>query len=170
MDIADKLDALAEMVRSARAMPMSASCVINRAEVLDAIDDMKAALPKELAAARGLLKDRSSFVEEGQAEADAILEAARAEQARLVSRTEVAKEASREAERMVAAAQAEVDRMRREVDDYVDGKLANFEIALSRTLAAVEHGREKINGRNAELEALGADEEIGEPIAEPLPG
>ena len=44
--------------------------------------------------------------------------------------------------------------MRLEVDDYVDAKLANFEIILRKTLGAVEHGREKISGRHDELEAL----------------
>ena len=41
-----------------------------------------------------------------------------------------------------------------EVEDYVDAKLANFEIVLSKTLSAVERGREKLSGRH-ELERLG---------------
>jgi hypothetical protein len=56
--------------------------------------------------------------------------------------------------------------MRSEVDDYVDAKLANFEIILHKTLSAVEHGRDKINGRNDELAELADSDEI----AEPLPG
>jgi hypothetical protein len=77
----------------------------------------------------------------------------------------VVKEATREATRRVDEAQAEADRMRVEVEDYVDAKLANFEIILRRTLGAVEHGREKISNRHRELEAL-AD---GAPAADPLP-
>ena len=34
--------------------------------------------------------------------------------------------------------------MRGEVDDYVDTKLANFEVVLDKTLAAVHRGREKL--------------------------
>ena len=34
--------------------------------------------------------------------------------------------------------------MRAEVDDYVDTKLANFEVVLDKTLAAVNRGREKL--------------------------
>jgi hypothetical protein len=37
--------------------------------------------------------------------------------------------------------------MRAEVEDYVDGKLANFEVVLTKTVAAVERGREKLRGR-----------------------
>jgi hypothetical protein len=58
----------------------------------------------------------------------------------------------------MAAAQAQVDRvvedareeaasMRREVDDYVDQKLATFEVVLTKTLTAVERGRERLKGR-----------------------
>ena len=56
--------------------------------------------------------------------------------------------ALREAEVIRSEAEAEAARMRREVDDYVDGKLANFEVALHKTLTAVERGRDKIRGRH----------------------
>jgi cell division septum initiation protein DivIVA len=165
VDISGQLDELGSLIEAARAMPMSASCIINRAEVLAAIEEIRGSLPNELTVARGLLKDRATLVEEGRAEAQLIIEAAEAERFKLVSRTEVVKEAAREAERLVDAAQAETDRMRVEVDDYVDAKLANFEIILRRTLTAVERGRDKISGRNDELEALS---DAANPV-EPLP-
>ena len=165
MAISEKLDEFVAMIEGARAMPMSASCILNRAEVLEAVEDMRNSLPDELKRAQGVLQDRGAVVEEGRAEARAIVEEAEAERDKLVSRTEVVKEATREADRLISAAQAETDRMRSEVDDYVDAKLANFEIILHKTLNAVEHGRDKINGRH-ELEDLAdSDEE-----AEPLPG
>ncbi|HVW81243.1 MAG TPA: hypothetical protein VHB69_09930 [Mycobacteriales bacterium] len=167
MGISEKLDEFVAMIENARAMPMSASCIVNRNEMLEAIEELRKALPEELRKSRALLRDRASVIEEGRAEAGVIIAEAEAERARLVSRTEVVKEATREAERLVAAANAESDRMRREVDDYVDGKLANFEIVLTRTLHAVEHGRNKINGRH-ELEDL-ADVDEDEEL-EPLPG
>jgi regulator of protease activity HflC (stomatin/prohibitin superfamily) len=165
--ISEKLDEFVAMLEIARAMPMSASCIVNRNEMLEAVEELRKALPEELRKARGVLRDRVTVVEEGKVEAQAILAEAEAERARLVSRTEVVKEATREADRLLAAANAESERMRREVDDYVDGKLANFEIVLNRTLHAVEHGRNKINGRH-ELESLQEVDEEAE--VEPLPG
>jgi cell division septum initiation protein DivIVA len=165
VEITAQLDELSALIESARAMPMSASCIINRAEVLESIEGLRASLPNELTVAKGLLKDRAAVLEQGRLEAERIIEDAEAERYKLVSRTEVVKEAAREAERLVDAAQAETDRMRVEVDDYVDAKLANFEIILRRTLTAVEHGRDKISGRNDELEALS---DAANPV-EPLP-
>jgi len=166
VSITDKLDELVAMVENARAMPMSASCIVNRTEMLEAIEALRESLPDELTKARSVLRDRSAVVDEGRAQAQELIDEAKAMAAKLVSRTEVVKEATREADRLVTAATAETDRMRREVDDYVDAKLANFEIVLHKTLSAVEHGRNKINGRHSELEDLADSDEV----AEPLPG
>ena len=45
--------------------------------------------------------------------------------------------------------------MRAEVDDYVDTKLANFEVVLDKTLAAVSRGRDKLRGRTAHEDLAG---------------
>jgi hypothetical protein len=63
--------------------------------------------------------------------------------------------------------------MRSEVDDYVDAKLANFEIVLNKTLAAVLRGREKLSTRQDGTEAQEPDGQVsetqlaGEPTSEP---
>ena len=55
-----KLAHLRELILNARAMPMSASCVINRSEVLAAIDDVIDNLPTEIAEAQQVI-DRSAY-------------------------------------------------------------------------------------------------------------
>ena len=47
--------------------------------------------------------------------------------------------------------------LRKETDDYVDEKLATFEITLERTIEAVRRGRERLAGRSA-LDSLTEDE------------
>lgn len=147
VDVDDKLDELTHLIEDAKAMPLSASCIVNRSDVLGLLDDIRHLLPDTLARADSILDDRDHVVEEGHREADRILEDARSQQARLVSEHEVYLAAVREAEAMRRDAEADADRMRREVDDYVDGKLANFEVALHKTLQAVERGRDKIRGK-----------------------
>ena len=36
-----------------------------------------------------------------------------------------------------------------ETDEYIDARLANFEITLNKTLLAVRRGREKISGNSS---------------------
>ncbi|MDA8436727.1 MAG: ATPase [Actinomycetales bacterium] len=164
MDVHDKLDELSALVENARAMPMSASCVVNRGHVLDLLDEVRALLPDSLALADDVLADREDIVAAARVEADRVLADA-AEQARvLVSEHEIYRAAVAEADAVRADADAEAARMRRETDDYVDAKLANFEVALHKTIAAVQKGRDKIRGRHDY-------EDLGGPVDDtPLPG
>jgi cell division septum initiation protein DivIVA len=142
----DKLAELGAMVEDARAMPMSASCIVNRGEVLALLDDIQRALPEDLDRAERLLADRDTVIDLGRQEAERLVEKGRQEQQRLVSATEIAKEADEEAERILKAAQADADAIRAEVDDYVDAKLANFEVVLNKTMQAVIRGRDRLRG------------------------
>lgn len=162
MDVHDKLDELTAIVEDARSMPMSASCIINRGEVLELLEEIRALLPEEFRHAQMLLADRESVVDEGRREAMRLIGRAEEERLSLTSETEVVAEARRQAERILREASEEARAMRREVDDYVDTKLANFEVVLDKTLAAVNRGREKLRGRTAH-EDLSEPESAGPP-------
>lgn len=146
MDVHDKLDELTSTVENARSMPMSASCIVNRGEVLGLLEELREVLPEEFRHAQMLLQDREAVVDEGRREAARIIAEAEVERARLVSETEIVAEAVRQAEQIRLAAVDEARAMRGEVDDYVDTKLANFEVVLDKTLAAVHRGRDKLRG------------------------
>ncbi|KNB51124.1 cell division initiation protein [Streptomyces caatingaensis] len=166
MDVQKKLDEIVATVAGARSMPMSASCVINRAELLALLEELRAALPGSLAQARELIGDREQLVAEAREEAERILESARAHRGSLISDTEVARESREEAERILAEARREAAAIRAEADDYVDSKLANFEVVLTKTRGSVERGREKLLGLGDGSRPDGTDD----PDAAALPG
>jgi len=153
MDAQAKLDQVVEMVESAKSMPLSASVLVNKADMLALLDELRGALPDELREAQWVIKDRDDVIDGGRKEADRIIADARTEATRLTSRTEVMQSATKEAERVLAEAKETARTMRLEVEDYVDAKLANFEVVLHKTLGAVERGRDKLRGRH-ELEEL----------------
>jgi cell division septum initiation protein DivIVA len=148
VDVQKKLDEIAATVANARSMPMSASCVVNRAELLAMLDEVAAALPDALSQAQALLGDREQMVGEARAEAQRIIESAHAERGSLVSDTQVARQSKDEAERILAEARREAAEIRAEADDYVDSKLANFEVVLTKTIGSVDRGREKLLGHD----------------------
>lgn len=169
MDVHDKLDELISIVENARAMPMSASCIINRGEVLGLLEEVRGLLPEEFRHAQMLLADRESVVDEGRREAARIVTRAEEERLALTSETAVVAEARRHAERIRNEAAQEARSMRGEVDDYVDTKLANFEVVLEKTLSAVRRGRDKLSGRTAH-EDLATPEDYDDRAAEPFGG
>ncbi|MFJ7912847.1 ATP synthase F0 subunit B [Kitasatospora sp. NPDC096204] len=162
MDVQNKVDEIVAAVENARSMPMSASCVVNRAELIGLLNDLKSALPAELAQAQSVMADHEQVVAGAQAEADRIIQGAHAERGSLISDTEVVRRAQAEADRILAEARAEVDTKRAEADDYVDSKLANFEVVLTKTLGAVGRGRTKLRGDSGVFETEPDAESDGE--------
>ncbi|MBC2874661.1 MULTISPECIES: ATP synthase F0 subunit B [Streptomyces] len=173
MDVQKKLDEIVATVAGARSLPMSASCVVNRAELLGLLEEVRAALPDSLAQAREVIGGRERMVADAREEAERIIESARAQRGSLISDTEVARESREEADRILAEARREAAEIRAQADDYVDGKLANFEVVLTKTRGSVERGREKLLGLGDgrvfdDPEGLGADvpERSGDPATQ----
>lgn len=168
MDVHKKLDEIVETVASARSMPMSASCVVNRAELLALLEEVREALPGSLAQAQELIGGREQVVEQARQEAERIISSAHAERGSLVSDTQVARQSRDEADRILADARREAEEIRAEADDYVDSKLANFEVVLTKTIGSVDRGREKLLGRGPGLDEQGyADEDAPEHSSDP---
>ncbi|CAB4877354.1 unannotated protein [freshwater metagenome] len=159
MDVDTVLTRLEALIRDARAVPMSASCMVHRDDVLDLIEDARRSLPGQLGDAQKILTQRDSVIAEAREQAKAIIDNAYSEQSRLIAQEEVFIAAQLEADRIVDEAQALAQIKAQDVDNYVDGKLANFEVVLDKTLVAVQRGRDKIRSDQV-VEDLGLTGEI----------
>jgi len=159
MDLAGRLGELEQLVAEAKSMPLSSSVLISRDEVLAMIHEMQENLPEEIKQARWVVKDREELLAKARVEGDRIVEQAREEQRRMAMRDQVARRAEEEAARILQEAEDTTGDMRTEAEDYVDAKLAQFEIALrkiledaqataralAKTLDQVEVGRERLH-------------------------
>lgn len=167
MDLAARLEQLEELVREAKSMPLSSSVLVNRDEVLGMIAEMQESLPEEIKRARWIVRDREELLGKARAEGDQILEQAHEDQLRMARKEEIVARATQEADRIVSDAEEVARTMRSEAEDYVDAKLAQFEISirkileasqvssrsLNRTLDQVELGRERLRGPATAAEA-----------------
>ena len=133
-----------DLVNAAKAMPLSASVLVSRDEVLELLEAVLERLPDELRQARWLLREREEFLADRAREADALMEEVRVQAERMVSRTEVVRQANQVAQRILDDANEEARRMRHEVEDYCDQKLAGMEIVLERIVRTVQAGRQKL--------------------------
>jgi len=73
MDVHDQLNEIVATIRGAKAMPMSASCLVNRTEMLEAIERLRHVLPANLDDADALLSDRDAVLKAGRDEAGRLL-------------------------------------------------------------------------------------------------
>ena len=158
-------------VATARAMPMSASVMINRDELLDLLEEALDRLPEELKAARWLLKEREDFLARTRRDGEDIVDQARARAARMVQRSEVVAEADRRARRIIEDAESNARTIRMQCEDFCDQRLAQFEIVLERTMKIVTAGREHLaapvmhTGNQAAINAESEAEEESEAAA-----
>jgi cell division septum initiation protein DivIVA len=84
---------------------------------------------------------REQLVADGQLQQAELIAAGEAEHERLLTETEVYRTAVDRADELGAQTAAEVARMRAEVDDYVDTRLADFGNTLSHMVRSVEKAR-----------------------------
>ncbi len=84
---------------------------------------------------------REALLADAQAQQAELLAAAQAEHERLITETEVYRGAVDRADELGARTAADVARMRAEVDQYVDSRLADFGTTLERMLHSVEKAR-----------------------------
>lgn len=144
LDVDALLNRVMTLISNAKSMPLSASVLINKEEILDLLQEAVQRMPEDVHHARRMLKEREDFQARTEREAGEILAAARDRAERMVARTEVVRQAELRAQRMIDDARAEAHRLRHDAEDYCDHKLAAFEIALDRTKKTVQAGREKL--------------------------
>ena len=133
-----------QIVDDARPMPLSASSMINKEELLAVLTAAVETLPDELRSARWLLKERDDFLARVQREGDEIIARARARAEQMVQRTELVKSAEDRARRVVAEAEERAKTLRLETEDWCDQKLGGMEVVLERTMRTVASGRARL--------------------------
>ncbi|MGO9560392.1 MAG: ATP synthase F0 subunit B [Acidimicrobiales bacterium] len=138
------IDELIDIVATAKSVPLSSSVMISRDEVLELLEAAREEMPEELKRAKRLLKDRDEVFTSAKREAAEIVDDARVQAERMVQRTEIVRQAEYRAVRIVEDAEAESRRLKHEAEDYVDQRLAGFEIVLDRTMKTVRAGRERL--------------------------
>ena len=148
MNSIEKLNSAITMVEEARSVPLSASCVVHRGEILEILEGAREYLPADLFEAEKIISERDRIIEEGRISAETMIATAREDVARMVEQTAIVQSARDEAQRILDDARDIAAQEREEVEAYIDGRLATLEVILNKTMEAVSRGRERLEGAN----------------------
>jgi cell division septum initiation protein DivIVA len=169
MDLDGRLQQIQQIVEEAKSMPLSSSVLVNREELLELIEAARDEVPEEVKQARWVVKDREELLGKARRDGELIVERAREEHTRLMSEQEIVRSAQAQADRILNDAGEQARRIKLEAEDYVDAKLAGFEVALEKTATDVERsitqvrrGRERLRGPTPAEEEFGAAGEVEE--------
>ena len=172
MDILHLIDRLEEIVGEGRRVPVGGGVVVSRQKMIDLVDRMRVAVPREVYDARELIEQRERVMEEGRRQAADLLGKAHEELDKRLTETEVVKaahersrEITLEAERRVRdllqaaeeqargrldEAQDQSRKEMREADSYALQTLRRLEEELEGFLTTVRNGVDALEQRAAD--------------------
>ncbi len=159
MSLDGTLDRLAYLVRGASGVPLSASCVVNRVELLALIEQARAELPAEVEESRRVLERRAEVLQAAERQAQTMLKDAERRAGELVATSAVTFRAQAQAQEIVEAAREGARQARWEADDWCDRRMAAVEAEIERALNGLRRGRAVLEER------LGADREPATPVS-----
>lgn len=149
------LDQLEQMVETARTLPMSASVLVNRAEVLELLTQAREALPGDLQEANVVLADAEDLMTRADVAAESTLDEATARAQTIVE------EAQQKAATIVERARYEAEDLRTRVTEEVNELQQRTNNEVEQQLyAAQEHADFLISQENVSQQALARAEEI----------
>ena len=172
MDILHLIDRFEELVGEARKLPVGGGTVISRQRLLDLIDRMRAAVPKEVYEAREVIEKRDEVLADASAEASRLIARAQDEVEARLKEKEVVKAAEERSRQILAQAQARMEELSRgaeaqaaarlddaqevardqmrEADVYSLQTLKKLETELNGFIATVQRGIETLEKRATE--------------------
>jgi cell division septum initiation protein DivIVA len=165
------------LVTEANRIPLTDKVIIEANDLADALDELKAAIPKEVRNASQVLEEQKSIVnkayedadrivEQAKAEAERIVAIAEAEAERMIKQEEIVKEASAIAEEIKANALRYQEEVKAEAEDfanvtklealqYVDNMLEFFETRFSEDLKTLATNRDSVLFEIQKLNTVG---------------
>ncbi|MEI6868106.1 MAG: ATP synthase subunit B/B' [Actinomycetes bacterium] len=146
MDAIERVQSAITMVEEARSVPLSASCVVHRGELLEILDQAQKSFPVDFDLAQQILLQQDQILEEARISGDHIIAMAREEVAQMVEQTEIVSAARKESQRILDEVDAEAKKEREEIEAYIDSRLATLEVILNKTLEVISRGRDRLGG------------------------
>jgi len=123
LDILHLIDRLEEIVGEAKRLPVGGGAVISRQRLLDLIDRMRVAVPKEIYDSRELLEQREEVLRSAREEAELILARAKEELEARLKDTELVKAAEGRARQIVGEAQERAQQLLKSAEEQARGRL-----------------------------------------------
>ena len=147
------LDMLFESVEEAKNVPLSGDkCMLDRAETLDLIDEIRGAFPMELAEARKLLAARNDYLASAKREGELIIQQAQEKAKQLLAEDELLAKAKRESEAIRRDAEAKSRELKVAVNRYCDDALRRTEEAVAEAYDEIKKSRGRFRAAAAGME------------------
>ncbi|HEY3522999.1 MAG TPA: hypothetical protein VGK63_04805 [Candidatus Limnocylindrales bacterium] len=135
---------------------MTNNVVVDQNAALGLVDELRAAVPEEVRAAKRINSEGERILDKAQEEAERIIARAQEQAAFLIAERGLTQAADEESRRIIERAERDAAEIRRGADEYAVNVLVGLEGDLVKTLSSVKKGIEMLDERRAELSTNGA--------------
>jgi hypothetical protein len=136
-DVLVLLDRLEELVGVGRRMPFSTRVMVEEEEFLGLLDQIRAAVPREIRQAQRVVEERSDIITSAQQEAAKILDMARSQAEYIISEQGVVNEARQRGEELLREAEQQRRESMAQIDQYALQQISEAEAAIQEGLNMV---------------------------------
>ncbi len=143
------VEQLESLLATGKKLPLTSNVVVDQERALNLIDELRAAVPEEVRAAKRISAEGERIIEKAQQEAERIIAKAQEQAAFLIEERGLTVAAEEESRRIVAGANDDADEIRRGADEYAVSVLVGLEGDLVKTLQSVKKGIEMLDERRA---------------------
>lgn len=136
------IDMLYERIEDAKSPALKPNMsMVDRDEMLDLLDELRAQLPVEIKRAQELLAAREKFVDDAKRDVDRMMRQAELEAKTKVSESEVLYAAKEKARQIVAQAEDRARKLYQVANEYAEDALGRTEEAVQAALDEVKQSR-----------------------------
>jgi len=140
----DYLDEIEEVLESSKANVFSGKISVDKARILDILNEIRLHLPDDIRQAQRILNDHDKILADAEHKAIGILDIAEAEAKMMTNSHELFKRATEKASEITEEAKKSARDLRAGASAYVDEKLEEAERQMKEYLANVEAQHKKL--------------------------
>ena len=149
-DINRLIDMLFERIEDAKSPALKPNMsLVDRDEILDLLEELRAQLPVEIKRAQELLAAREKFVEEAKRDVERMMRQAELDAKTKVSESEVIYAAKEKARQIVGRAEERSRQLYQVANEYAEDALARTEEAVQAALDEVKQSRVRFRSASA---------------------
>ncbi len=149
-DINRLIDMIYDQINDAKSPALKPSmCMVERDDLLDLLEELRAQVPVEVKRAQELLAAREKFVEDAKRDVERMMRQAELEAKTKVSETEVLYAAREKSRQIIARAEERSRQLYQVANEYAEDALARTEEAVQAALDEVKQSRIRFRAASA---------------------
>lgn len=144
MKVDELLEDLTDLLEDSKELPVVNKVMVDKSQISDIIDEIKANLPAETRQAKRVVSERNKIIEEARKQAETLISAANKQKTNMLDQQEIVQQAKQEAQRIIQEANMTATKIKNATNNYVDTVLAKTEELLMVNLKDYHAKRQAI--------------------------